>query len=132
MDREILLKKIMDPNETVTITICSPLRNAYLIERYKAYYTALGNLVLTPINYGSITPIDKEKDIENIHKIHDKKILMSDAILVINHNKYIGKDTTREILYAIENKIRVMYTEIDEDVDSICIYNGNIKYPIYL
>lgn len=38
-----------------------------------------------------------------------KKILMSDCILVINENNYIGSSTRSEIDFAINHNIPVFY-----------------------
>ena len=132
MDKKILLDYVMDPNKFTTFTICSPLKNNELIDKYKAYYTALGNMVLTPINYGLIEPIDQETDIRNIHEIHNMKIKASDAILVVNHDLYIGRDTMREIIYAIKLHKTVMYTNLSKDKNKNIIFNNNSDYPIYL
>lgn len=55
--------------------------------------------------FKSLTPQQKEV----LDKVHFKKILNSDAIFVINVNRYIGESTRKEIEFAEMNGIHVFY-----------------------
>lgn len=73
-----------------------------------------GNCMLTPIK---LTKPNKEAYTEfealTIDKMHKEKIKLSDAILVVNVNGYIGKSTTSEIEYAKSlNKEILYYTDL--------------------
>lgn len=48
---------------------------------------------------------------ENLKKIHFKKIELSDAIFVINKDKYIGEGTNLEIEYAKKLGKEILYLE---------------------
>ena len=51
--------------------------------------------------------------LEKLKKAHFKKIEISDAILVVNVNNYIGKSTNLEIEYAKKlNKEIIYYTDL--------------------
>lgn len=70
--------------------------------------------MLTPIE---LTKPDKEAYTEDddavLDKMHKEKIKLSDAILVVNANGYIGKSTNSEIEYARSlNKEIIYYTDL--------------------
>ena len=73
-----------------------------------------GNCMLTPIE---LTKKDKDvytqEDISLLGKMHLEKIKISDAILVVNVNGYIGESTKKEIEYAKSlNKEILYYTDL--------------------
>ena len=53
--------------------------------------------------------INMEEEIIKLKKSHFKKIELSDAILVVNINNYIGESTKLEIEYAKSLKKEIMY-----------------------
>lgn len=73
-----------------------------------------GNCMITPID---LTKPNKDAYTEEqaliIDKMHKEKIKLSDAILVINVNGYIGNSTKSEIEYAKSlNKEIIYYTDL--------------------
>ncbi len=73
-----------------------------------------GNCMITPID---LTKKDKnaytEDELIMLGKMHKEKIKMSDAILVVNVNGYIGNNTIGEIEYAKSlNKKILYYTDL--------------------
>jgi hypothetical protein len=48
---------------------------------------------------------------QKLEKLHYQKIDLADEILVVNVNGYVGESTTREILYARENRKHVRWLE---------------------
>ena len=66
-----------------------------------------GNCVFTPV-----CPVIKRKrtkeELDNLKKIHFKKVELSDAIFVINKDKYISESTNLEIEYE-KNQVRKYY-----------------------
>ena len=63
-----------------------------------------------------IIEVVKKKEInadtkKMLDKMHKQKIDMSDEILVINLDGYIGDSTKSEIEYALKNGKNVMYLE---------------------
>jgi len=74
-----------------------------------------GHIVLMPGVFGhadglELSDYDKQK-LDNLHKA---KIIMSDAVVVINKDGYIGQSTQLEIEYAELFKIPVYYMEEKE------------------
>lgn len=69
-----------------------------------------GNCMLTPIE---LTKPNKEAYTEEeavrLDKMHKEKIKLSDAILVVNVNGYIGKSTKSEIEYAKSLQKEILY-----------------------
>lgn len=60
----------------------------------------LGNCILTPI-YPIIENVERtEEQLAKLKEEHFKRIELSDAILVVNVNNYIGDSTSLEIEYA--------------------------------
>ena len=54
-----------------------------------------------------------EEEVIMLDKMHKEKIKLSDAILVVNVNNYIGSSTKSEIEYAKSlNKEILYYTEL--------------------
>ena len=77
-----------------------------------------GNVVLMPI-YNPDRP-NKESfthdEILVLDKMHRERIKLSDAILVVNINGYIGSSTKSEIEFATQlNKEIIYYTDINNE-----------------
>lgn len=73
-----------------------------------------GNCMITPID---LTKQNKnaytEDEILMLGRMHKEKIKISDAILVVNVNGYIGNNTNSEIEYAKSlNKEIIYYTDL--------------------
>lgn len=73
-----------------------------------------GNCMLTPIELMKSTKDAYIKDeMMMLDKMHKEKIRISDAILVVNVNDYIGNSTKSEIEYAkLLNKEVLYYTDL--------------------
>lgn len=72
-----------------------------------------GTCILTPIYPALINFERTEKQLENLKNAHLKRIEMSDAILVVDVDNYIGNSTKKEIEYARKlNKEVMYYTEL--------------------
>lgn len=85
------------------ITICGSYKfESTMIEVYKQL-TELGYIVLFPAM--RCTEHHKEWYLE----LHFKKIAMSDAIFVVDVDRYVGESTRAEINKAIENQKQVIY-----------------------
>lgn len=71
-----------------------------------------GNCVLTPIYHSNINVYTSD-EILMLGKMHKEKIKLSDAILVVDVNGYIGKTTKKEIEFAKSlNKEIIYYTDL--------------------
>ena len=95
------------------ITLCGSTR--FKDEFVKADFkeTLAGKIVLS---IGCEAKTDKEIGISDEAKkaldiLHLCKIDLSDEVLVLNKNGYIGKSTRREINYAKKNGIQIFYLE---------------------
>ncbi|MCL2859366.1 MAG: hypothetical protein FWF46_02100 [Oscillospiraceae bacterium] len=98
------------------ITICGSLKFKDEMMKVAWQMELAGNTVLIPI-----FPINKEKDsfteeeLIMLGKMHEEKIKLSDAILVVNVNGYIGNSTKSEIEFAKSlNKEIIYYTDLIE------------------
>ena len=93
------------------ITICGSLKYQKEIIDVAEKLALKGNCVLTPVY-----PVSNNERTENQLKLlkeeHFKKIELSDEIMVVNVNNYIGDSTKLEIDYANKlNKQIAFYTD---------------------
>jgi len=97
------------------ITICGSLRFKNEMIEVAEMLELQENCVLAPIyptNPDKDAYTDEEVDI--LDKMHKEKIKLSDAILVVNVDNYIGCSTKSEIEYAKKlNKEIIYYTDLD-------------------
>lgn len=71
--------------------------------------TLEGNCILTPV-YPVLKNCEiTDEQLKRLKEAHFKRIQMSDAILVINKDNYIGNSTNLEIEYARELEKEIMY-----------------------
>lgn len=96
------------------ITICGSYKFKKEMVEITEKMTLQGNCMLTPIE---LAKPNKEAYTEDealiIDKMHKEKIKLSDAILVVNVNGYIGNSTKSEIEYAkLLNKEILYYTDL--------------------
>lgn len=96
------------------ITVCGSYKYKKEMIEITELMTLQGNCMLTP---NELTRPNKDsytkEEAEMIDKMHKEKIRISDAILVVNVNNYIGSSTKSEIEYAKSlNKEIIYYTDI--------------------
>ena len=132
---QLLLNDIMNKTVCKKITICGSVKFRPIIEQYEAYYSLLGNIIYTPINYSSVKSLYKtneeiEQNREMMRKCHLAKISESDAIIIINQNFYIGKDTEKELIFAHLQGIPVILVNVREEYPHFT--NGDKNYPLYI
>lgn len=92
------------------ITICGSLKFQNQMMRISEKLSLEGNCVFIPV-YPVIKRKRTKKELDNLKKIHFKKIELSDAIFVINKDKYIGESTNLEIEYAKKLGKEILYLE---------------------
>lgn len=95
------------------ITLCGSLKfkNEMMIVAEKM--ALKGNCILTPV-YSVLENYERtDEQLEKLKEAHFKRIELSDAILVINKDKYIGKSTNLEIEYAKKLGKEIIYLEQD-------------------
>lgn len=95
------------------ITICGSLKfqEEMMIEAQKL--ALRGNCILTPIYPVLKDIVITKEQFQFLKEEHFKKIELSDAILVINKDNYIGESSKLEIEYAKSlNKTIIYYTDL--------------------
>lgn len=96
------------------ITICGSLKFKDEMMKIAEKMELDGNCVITPIyptNPDKDAYTDEEADM--LDKMHKEKIKISNAILVVNVDNYIGSSTKSEIEFAKTlNKEIIYYTDI--------------------
>lgn len=106
-----LVSFIKGPRRKI-ITICGDYKyKDKMMDIYKEL-TLQGNIVFLDTLFidNDADTLDRI-DIIEINKIQKDKILLSDAIYVVNINNYIGESTKLEIEYAKEHNKEIIYLE---------------------
>lgn len=98
------------------ITLCGSLKFQKELMEIAEKVALEGNCILTPV-YPVLDNIERtEEQLVELKEAHFKRIELSDAILVVNVNNYIGKSTTLEIEYAKKlGKEIIYYTDSIEN-----------------
>ena len=82
------------------ITLCGSLKFQKEMMIVAEKMALDGNCILTPV-FPILDEVEKtEEQMTKLKEAHFKRIEISDAILVVNINNYIGKSTNLEIEYA--------------------------------
>ncbi len=95
------------------ITLCGSLKFQKDMMIVAEKMALEGNCILTPV-YPILENCERtDEQLKKLKQAHFKKIELSDAILVINVNNYIGNSTNLEIEYAkkLEKEI-IYYTDL--------------------
>ena len=95
------------------ITLCGSLKFQKEMMEIAEKVALDGNCILTPV-YPVLDNIKRtEEQLVKLKEAHFKRIELSNAILVINVNNYIGNSTNLEIEYAkkLEKEI-IYYTDV--------------------
>ncbi len=95
------------------ITLCGSLRFKKKMMIIAEKLALKGNCILTPV-YPILENTERtEEQLLNLKEEHFKRIELSDAILVVNINNYIGNSTNLEIEYAKKlGKEIIYYTDL--------------------
>lgn len=95
------------------ITLCGSLKFQKEMMIIAEKIALEGNCILTPV-YPVLENYERtNKQLEELKKAHFKRIEMSDAILVVNVNNYIGNSTNLEVEYAKNlGKEIIYYTDV--------------------
>ena len=97
------------------ITVCGSLKFYKEMIEITEKMELQGNCMLTPIynpNKVSKDDFTKEEALM-LDKMHKERIKLSDAILVVNVNNYIGSSTKNEIEFALSlNKEIIYYSDL--------------------
>lgn len=91
------------------ITLCGSLKFQKEMMIIAEKMALNGNCILTPV-YPILENNEKtDEQINMLKEAHFKRIDLSDAILVMNVNNYIGESTSFEIEYAKKLGKEIMY-----------------------
>ena len=91
------------------ITLCGNLKFQKEMMIIAEKMALEGNCILTPV-YPIIENCERtDEQLKKLKKARFKRIELSDAILVINKNNYIGDSTKLEIEYAKKLGKEIMY-----------------------
>lgn len=91
------------------ITLCGSLKFQKEMMIVAEKMALEGNCILTPV-YPTIENLKRsEEQLQKLKEEHFKRIELSDAILVINVNNYIGNSTSLEIQYAKDLGKEIIY-----------------------
>lgn len=92
------------------ITVCGSYRFRKEMVEITEKLALQGNCMITPIELSKTNKeAYTEADVKMLEKMHKEKIKISDAILVVNVNDYIGSSTQKEIEYAKSLNKEVLY-----------------------
>ena len=100
-----------EANRYKVITLCGSHKFKEAFSMVKRELTMQGYIVIDPYIFNQDMDHDRsfvENNKDLLASIHEKRILMSDGIYVVNVDGYIGEDTEREIQFAIQNGKFVM------------------------
>lgn len=95
------------------ITLCGSLKFKKEMMIIAEQMALEGNCIITPV-YPVLEKYKRtDEQLEKLKEAHFKKIEMSNAILVVNVNDYIGDSTNLEIEYAKKlGKEIIYYTDL--------------------
>lgn len=98
------------------VTLCGSLKFQKEMMTIAEKMALEGYCILTPV-YPVLENVERtEKQLIKLKEEHFKRIELSDAILVVNVNNYIGNSTNIEIEYAKEPGKEIMYfTDVIKD-----------------
>ena len=91
------------------IALCGSLKYQYEMMKVAEILSLKGNCILTPIYPTNDTFKLSESEIRKLKVAHLKRIELSDAIYVVNKDKYIGNSTKKEIEYAKSLNKEIIY-----------------------
>lgn len=97
------------------ITLCGSLRFQKEMMKVAEEMALKGNCILTPVYPVLENSKRNEEQMQKLKEAHFKRIELSDAILVVNVNNYIGNSTNSEIEHAKKlGKEILYYTDLVE------------------
>ena len=91
------------------ITICGSMKYKDEMDKIAQDLIFNGNCVLLPNNISINKESLSNEQIDILKKIHLKKIEISDSILVMDINHYIGESTKKEIEFAKRLNKEIIY-----------------------
>ena len=91
------------------ITLCGSLKFKHEMMIVAEKMALEGNCILTPV-YPVLENYERtDEQLMKLKEEHFKRIELSDSILVVNVNNYVGNSTNLEIEYAKKIKKEIIY-----------------------
>lgn len=91
------------------ITLCGSLKFKHEMMIVAEKMALEGNCILTPV-YPVLENYERtDEQLMKLKEEHFKRIELSDSILVVNVNNYVGNSTNLEIEYAKKLKKEILY-----------------------
>lgn len=95
------------------VTLCGSFKFKKQMMEVAEKLALEGNCIITPVYPTKEYYTRTDEQMENLKMAHFKKIEMSDAILVVDVNNYIGNSTKLEIEFAKKlDKEIIYYTKL--------------------
>ena len=105
-------------NERKIVCLCGSTKFKSAFELANKEESKKGHIVLTVAMFGHLEGLDMNgSDKEIFDKLHFDKIELSDEVLVLNINGYIGESTRNEINYAKQLNKNIRYLEKENKND---------------
>lgn len=93
------------------VTICGSMKYKKEMMKISENLELINKYVVIQCIYSTENKKYNEEELKTLAQIHRKKIDISDAIYVVNIDRYIGSSTKCEIEYAIKNNKEIIYHE---------------------
>ena len=97
--------------EVKVVTICGSMKFAKEMQKVACDLEKKYGWCIIQCVYGVDKENTTQEEMDKIVNAHWKKIDISDAIFVVNVGKYIGKQSQKEIDYALSKGKEVLYLE---------------------
>lgn len=112
------------------ITLCGSSKFKDDFIRIAEKLTLSGNIVLMPsiFSHSDHTNQIDQKTECLLYDIHREKIRMSDKIIIINRDDYIGQTTEMEICYASEIGIPIEYAFPHNSMTNLIVQVDSISF----
>ena len=96
------------------ITVCGSLKYKEEIMKITEEMALQGNCMLSIVYPSNKIDEYKKEEIELLGSLHKERIRISDAILVVNIDNYIGSQTQKEIEFAKSLNKEIIYYNSNE------------------
>lgn len=100
------------------VTICGSTKFKDDMMRVAKELTLENKIVLMPLVFAHKGDKITDKQKENLDKLHLSKIDLSDTVVIVTVDDYIGESTKNEIIYAIKKGKNVQYKNTVSYIDT--------------
>lgn len=110
----VLYREFNSNNRPKIITLCGSVRFTHAYQLQQLQLSLRGWIVLTvgiDVKKADAFLGMTEDDKKRLDELHLRKIDLSDAIMVLNVDGYVGQSTEDEIVYALQHEKRIDWLE---------------------